>query len=79
MAGAFPQLQMSTLLIWGEDDLVFPKTQAEAAVKQLREGDLKVSPDCGPMPHWEQPDPFVIALDEFSSNIVWIICESDRP
>jgi pimeloyl-ACP methyl ester carboxylesterase len=69
MVDALPQLQMPTLLIWGEDDLIFPKTQAEAAVKQLREGYLKVIPDCGHIPHLEQPDRFLIALDEFLSNI----------
>jgi pimeloyl-ACP methyl ester carboxylesterase len=69
MVDTLPQLQMPTLLIWGENDLIFPKTQAEAAVKQLQQGHLSIIPDCGHIPHLEQPDRFVAALDEFLSKI----------
>jgi len=69
MVEALPQLQMPTLLVWGEDDLIFPKTQAEAAVKHLHQGHLSVIPDCGHIPPLEQPDRFVAALDEFLTKI----------
>jgi 4,5:9,10-diseco-3-hydroxy-5,9,17-trioxoandrosta-1(10),2-diene-4-oate hydrolase len=65
MVDALPRLQMPTLLIWGENDLVLPKTQAEAAVKQLQQGYLTIIPDCGHVAPLEQPDRFVSALDEF--------------
>jgi 4,5:9,10-diseco-3-hydroxy-5,9,17-trioxoandrosta-1(10),2-diene-4-oate hydrolase len=64
MVDALPQLQMPTLLIWGERDLIFPKAQAEAAVKQLQKGYLTIIPDCGHVAPLEQPDRFVAALDE---------------
>lgn len=69
MVDKLPLLQMPTLLIWGEDDLIFPKTQAEEAVKHLQQGYLSIIPDCGHIPHLEQPDRFVTALDEFLSKI----------
>lgn len=65
MIDALPQLQMPTLLMWGENDLIFPKAQAEAAVKQLQKGSLCIVPDCGHVPPLEQPDFFVAALEEF--------------
>jgi len=66
---ALSQLKMPTLLIWGAEDLIFPKSQAEAAVKHLQQGYLSIIPDCGHIPHLEQPDPFVVALDEFLTKI----------
>jgi pimeloyl-ACP methyl ester carboxylesterase len=69
MVDALPELEMPTLLIWGEDDLIFPKSQAEAAVKHLQQGHLRVIPDCGHIPHLEQPNHFVTAIDEFLARI----------
>ncbi len=69
MVEALPRLQMPTLLLWGEDDLIFPKAQAEAAVKHLQQGYLSIIPDCGHIPHLEQPDRFVTELDEFLTKI----------
>lgn len=69
MLDALPQLQMPTLLIWGESDLIFPKAQAEAAVKRLQRGHLAIIPDCGHVAPLEKPDRFVTALDEFLTTI----------
>lgn len=69
MVDKLPQLQMPTLLIWGENDLIFPKTQAEAAVQHLKQGYLNIIPDCGHIPNLEKPDRFVIVLDEFMTKI----------
>ncbi|MBW4419250.1 MAG: alpha/beta fold hydrolase [Myxacorys californica WJT36-NPBG1] len=69
MVDSLPQLQMPTLLVWGADDLIFPKTQAEAAVNHLQQGYLSIIPDCGHIPHLEQPDRFVTVLDEFLNKI----------
>lgn len=69
MVDKLPQLQMPTLLIWGENDLIFPKAQAEAAVQHLQQGYLSIIPDCGHIPNLERPDRFITALDEFLSKI----------
>ncbi len=58
-----PLLEIPTLVVWGERDLVFPHSQAREAVAQLRDGSL--IPDCGHMPHVECPDPFLAALEEY--------------
>lgn len=69
MVDTLPHLQMPTLLIWGENDLIFPKAQAEAAVQHLQQGYLSVIPDCGHIPPLEQPDRFVAVLTDFLRKI----------
>ncbi|MBE9171251.1 alpha/beta fold hydrolase [Pleurocapsales cyanobacterium LEGE 06147] len=65
MVDVFPKLQMPTLLMWGTNDLIFPKIQAENAVKHLQQGQLVLLPDCGHIPHLEHPERFSYALNEF--------------
>jgi 4,5:9,10-diseco-3-hydroxy-5,9,17-trioxoandrosta-1(10),2-diene-4-oate hydrolase len=60
-----PLLEVPTLVVWGERDRVFPRSQAKRAVVRLREGSLAVIPGCGHMPHVECPDRFLVALDGF--------------
>jgi pimeloyl-ACP methyl ester carboxylesterase len=58
-------LEMPTLVVWGERDRVFPRSQAKRAAARLREGSLALIPECGHMPHVECPDRFLAALDGF--------------
>ena len=60
-----PSLKVPTLVVWGERDRVFPRSQAKRSVARLREGSLSLIPDCGHMPHVECPDRFLGALDGF--------------
>jgi pimeloyl-ACP methyl ester carboxylesterase len=60
-----PSLKIPTLVVWGERDRVFPRSQAKRAVARLQEGSLALIPDCGHMPHVECPDRFLAVLDEF--------------
>jgi 4,5:9,10-diseco-3-hydroxy-5,9,17-trioxoandrosta-1(10),2-diene-4-oate hydrolase len=64
-----PRLQMPTLVVWGAQDLVFPKQQAEAAVSRLQKGQLALIPNAGHLPHMEQPDRFAEAVIQFLSTI----------
>lgn len=57
-------LTMPTLVVWGAWDLVLPAYQAKAAVDRLPHGRLALFPDCGHLPHVEQPDRFVAELRE---------------
>jgi pimeloyl-ACP methyl ester carboxylesterase len=60
-----PSLKIPMLVVWGERDRVFPRSQAKRAVGRLQEGSLALIPDCGHMPHVECPNRFLGALDEF--------------
>ena len=63
LADRLPLLKIPTLVVWGERDRVFPRSQAKEAVAQLPEGSLTLVPECGHMPHVECPDRFLGDLD----------------
>lgn len=46
-----------------------PVGQAHAAVKRLPRGQLAVFPDCGHLPHVEQPDRFATVLGTWLTGI----------
>jgi pimeloyl-ACP methyl ester carboxylesterase len=60
-----PHLQMPTLIAWGTEDRVFPYWQAKDAAARLQNGSLKLIPNCGHLPHVEQPKRFVSILSKF--------------
>ena len=59
-----PSLRMPTLLVWGIEDRVIPYWQATAAANLLEKGTLRPIPNCGHLPHVEQPKRFVSILSE---------------
>lgn len=59
------RLQVPTLVLWGARDRVLPAYQAHQAVARLAQGQLKIIPDCGHLPHIECPDDFVGAVVRF--------------
>jgi pimeloyl-ACP methyl ester carboxylesterase len=68
-----PTLPTPTLVVWGGCDYVLPAHQAQAAVNLLPNGRLSVLPDCGHLPHIEQPDRFAAVLSD------WLIEHGDQP
>jgi 2-hydroxy-6-oxonona-2,4-dienedioate hydrolase len=50
-----PRLPMPTLVLWGERDLIFPATQARDAAARLPNAELSMIPECGHLPHVEEP------------------------
>jgi len=64
-----PRLQMPTLVVWGMEDRVIPYWQANAAVTRLQKGTLKLIPNCGHLPHVEQPKRFVSILGGFLGDL----------
>ncbi len=62
---SLPELKMPTLVVWGADDLIFPKEQAQDSVSRLQQGHLSLIPNCGHLPHVERPELFSAALCKF--------------
>jgi len=60
-----PTLTMPTLVIWGGCDYVLPAHQARTAVNRLPDGRLSMFPNCGHLPHVEQPDRFTAVLGDW--------------
>ncbi|MCA1838371.1 MAG: alpha/beta fold hydrolase, partial [Actinobacteria bacterium] len=63
-----PQLQMPTLIVWGIEDKLLPYWQAKDAAARLQNGSLKLIPNCGHLPHVEQPKQFTSILGDFLSK-----------
>jgi pimeloyl-ACP methyl ester carboxylesterase len=60
-----PRLQMPTLVVWGNEDPVFPLEQASRAADRLRSASVTVIPECGHLPQVEQPRRFAEAVEDF--------------
>jgi 2-hydroxy-6-oxonona-2,4-dienedioate hydrolase len=60
-----PRLIVPVLILWGALDHVFPARHARAAAERFRKGTAVVFPDCGHMPHVEDPEGVLTALGPF--------------
>lgn len=59
------RLDCPTLVLWGQQDKVFPVRHSERAMALLPDARLQLFNPCGHYPHWEQPDAFVSAVERF--------------
>jgi pimeloyl-ACP methyl ester carboxylesterase len=50
------EIQHPTLIVWGEEDRVFPLQVGEELQRTIRESALVRIPDAGHIPQWERPD-----------------------
>jgi pimeloyl-ACP methyl ester carboxylesterase len=57
--------QIPALLIWGDRDGMFSRSEQEALVAALRIASLKVYRETGHAPHWERPKEVVRDLERF--------------
>jgi pimeloyl-ACP methyl ester carboxylesterase len=60
-----PELEATTLVVWGERDRVLPPSQAREAMARLRNGTFELVPDCGHLPQVERPERFASGLARF--------------
>lgn len=54
-----------TLLMWGEQDALFPRADQDRLVAAIREARLTVYPDTGHCPNWERPERVAADLEGF--------------
>jgi pimeloyl-ACP methyl ester carboxylesterase len=59
------RIDVPVLLIWGADDRLVPPDFAAAWQRLIAGAKLVVIPDCGHLPHVEQPHGYVAAIEEF--------------
>jgi pimeloyl-ACP methyl ester carboxylesterase len=60
-----PHLRVPTLVVWGTRDRVLPYSQAKETDARLKEGSLELIPNCGHLPHVEQPERFAAIVAQF--------------
>ncbi len=59
------KIKAPTLIIWGDKEKIFPRSEQDALVAVLKNSVLKVYPDTGHAPNWERPERFAKDLQEF--------------
>jgi len=59
------RIDVPALLIWGANDLLFPKDYAFAYQRLIPGSSVTIIPDCGHIPQTEQRQAFVAALEGF--------------
>lgn len=59
------KISSPTLVIWGEKDSIFSRSEQDSLLSALPKADFKVYLETGHDPHWERPEQFVKDLEEF--------------
>jgi pimeloyl-ACP methyl ester carboxylesterase len=62
------RMDVPTLLIWGDNDRLFPKDYAFAYQRLIPGSEVAIIPGCGHLPQAEQRQAFVAALEGFLGN-----------
>ena len=59
------EIAVPTLILWGEQDPLFPREEQERLATAIPGASLKVYPDTGHAVHWDRPEWVVRDLEEF--------------
>ncbi len=59
------KIEAPTLMLWGEQDPLFPREEQERLAAAIPHAALKVYPDTGHAVHWDRPEWVVRDLEEF--------------
>jgi non-heme chloroperoxidase len=59
------EIDVPTLMLWGEQDPLFPREEQERLAAAIPGASLKVYPDTGHAVHWDRPEWVVRDLEEF--------------
>ena len=59
------RIDVPTLLVWGDEDKLFPPEYAQAYCKLIPRSKAVIIPECGHLPHVEKPAAFVAAIKDF--------------
>lgn len=59
------KISAPTLIMWGEMDAYFPRSDQETLAALIPQATLRVYEQVGHNPHWEQPAQFVADLEQF--------------
>ena len=59
------EIEVPTLILWGEQDPLFPREEQERLSAAIPEATLKVYPETGHAVHWDRPEQVVHDLESF--------------
>jgi non-heme chloroperoxidase len=58
-------IKAPTLIIWGDKETIFPRSEQDALLTAIPNAVLNVYPETGHSPHWENPERFAKDLALF--------------
>ena len=56
------------MLIWGENDKIFPPAYGEAFREGIVGSELRIIPECGHLPHQEKLEEFLSGVKDITSK-----------
>ena len=62
------RIDLPTLIVWGDNDKIFPKAYGEAYHRLIKGSRLEVLPACGHLPQVEKMDAFVDLVTHFAAE-----------
>ena len=62
--GILNQITAPTFILWGNQDLIFPRSDQDTLVRLIAQATLVVYEETGHGVHWEQPERFVADLEQ---------------
>jgi non-heme chloroperoxidase len=62
------KINVPTLILWGEQDALFPREEQERLAAAIPGATLKIYPESGHAVHWERPEWIVRDLEEFMKD-----------
>jgi pimeloyl-ACP methyl ester carboxylesterase len=62
------KIKIPTLILWGDKENIFLRPEQDLLKTGITNSVLKVYPETGHSPHWEQPEKFVKDLRNFISG-----------
>jgi non-heme chloroperoxidase len=65
---ALREIEAPTLILWGEQDPLFPRKEQERLAGAIPNTTLKVYPETGHAVHWDRPEWVVRDLEEFMKD-----------
>jgi pimeloyl-ACP methyl ester carboxylesterase len=60
--------RVPTLVVWGDRDAIFPRSEQQALIRLLPPATLTVYAGTGHAPHWEEPERFARDVLQFTSG-----------
>ncbi len=64
------KIKAPTLIIWGELDAYFPRSEQEKLVDKIADSELVIYTEVGHTPHWEQPEKVAADIVDFIENSI---------
>jgi pimeloyl-ACP methyl ester carboxylesterase len=62
------RIDVPTMIVWGENDLIFPVALADAYRKGIPGAQVRIVPECGHLPQQEKLDDFLTAVDAITGG-----------